>query len=373
MRVHTDGRAAASAKAVNAVAYTAAGSQIVFGPEAYAPATARGRTLIAHELAHVTQQGRNSEWALQRQENLPERSPDPLHSDAPFEPDSDIWSLGTDGKLCHDPDNCLDLKKIGPSPKFTELCPEGWITVAEGVCCKGKRDNLEDVSSKDVNPLRYCPIRLLTILVKCCKPGYRPDKSKTGCEREPLPIPQPPTHCDPGWSDPLGTGTCHRDPAPKPCPEGRFNVLDPGCSGVSPRSLMTPTVGAEILFKVGHPAEGEQDFDGALYQGDHAEFNRLLKSLKDDPEMKVQLVGGASIEGPVPVNWKLGGLRARMVKTELVKNGISRDRIADPPTQDLRPECERWESGIFTCGSAWAKNPPAQADREVMARVFKSR
>ena len=378
VRVHTDARAAASAKAVNAMAYTTAGSQIVFGTGAYEPATARGRDLIAHELTHVLQQGCHAGFALQRQANSPpDPGPDWQH----------VWSLSNDGKLCYDPGKgepvCLskdDLKKPELGPESTELCPQSWIKVEDGACCEGKRDHSKDVNSKDVNPLKCCPIRLLTSLGKCCKPGYRPDKSKTGCEREPLPIPQPPTHCDPGWSDPLGTGTCHLDPAHKPCPEGRFNVLDPGCSGVSPRSLMTPTVGAEILFKVGHPAEGEQDFDGALYHGDRTEFNRLLKSLKDSPAMRVQLVGGASIEGPgrspedkARLNRKLGGRRAWMVAAELMKDGISRDRIADPPTQDLRSECESLEVGIFNCGSGWAKTPPAQSDREVMARVFKSR
>lgn len=55
VRVHTDGRAAASARAVQAVAYTV-GGDIVFDAGAYAPHTATGRRLLAHELAHVVQQ-----------------------------------------------------------------------------------------------------------------------------------------------------------------------------------------------------------------------------------------------------------------------------------------------------------------------------
>ena len=56
VRVHTDGRAAASAQAVDAQAYTV-GRSVVFGSGRYAPATAEGRDLLAHELAHVVQQG----------------------------------------------------------------------------------------------------------------------------------------------------------------------------------------------------------------------------------------------------------------------------------------------------------------------------
>jgi hypothetical protein len=53
--VHSDGRAAESARAIDALAYTA-GSDVVFGTGNYKPATSVGQRLIAHELAHVVQQ-----------------------------------------------------------------------------------------------------------------------------------------------------------------------------------------------------------------------------------------------------------------------------------------------------------------------------
>ena len=55
VRVHTDGRAAASAQAVNALAYTV-GRHLVFGCGQYAPHAGPGRRLLAHELAHAVQQ-----------------------------------------------------------------------------------------------------------------------------------------------------------------------------------------------------------------------------------------------------------------------------------------------------------------------------
>ncbi len=55
VRVHTDSRAAESARAVNALAYTV-GDHVVFGAGHYAPGTSAGRSLLAHELTHVTQQ-----------------------------------------------------------------------------------------------------------------------------------------------------------------------------------------------------------------------------------------------------------------------------------------------------------------------------
>ncbi len=60
VRVHTDARAAESARSVSALAYTV-GRDVVFGAGQYAPTTARGLGLLAHELAHVVQQGSPSE------------------------------------------------------------------------------------------------------------------------------------------------------------------------------------------------------------------------------------------------------------------------------------------------------------------------
>lgn len=57
VRVHTDSRAAESADAVNAFAYTV-GHNIVFADGKFSPSTSSGRQLIAHELTHVVQQSR---------------------------------------------------------------------------------------------------------------------------------------------------------------------------------------------------------------------------------------------------------------------------------------------------------------------------
>jgi hypothetical protein len=57
VRVHTGPAAALSARAIGARAYTA-GGDVVFGDGEFASGTDKGRRLIAHELAHVVQQGR---------------------------------------------------------------------------------------------------------------------------------------------------------------------------------------------------------------------------------------------------------------------------------------------------------------------------
>jgi hypothetical protein len=55
VRVHTDGAAHDSAKAVNAQAYTV-GSNVVFQRDKYDPSSDSGKHMLAHELTHVVQQ-----------------------------------------------------------------------------------------------------------------------------------------------------------------------------------------------------------------------------------------------------------------------------------------------------------------------------
>jgi hypothetical protein len=57
VRVHTDAKAAESAREVNALAYTV-GQDVVFGAGQYVPHSSTGQTLLVHELAHAIQQTR---------------------------------------------------------------------------------------------------------------------------------------------------------------------------------------------------------------------------------------------------------------------------------------------------------------------------
>lgn len=65
VRLHTDVRAARSASNLNAHAYTY-GNDIVFGANRYAPNTAAGKKLMAHELTHVVQQRSRQSGNVQR-------------------------------------------------------------------------------------------------------------------------------------------------------------------------------------------------------------------------------------------------------------------------------------------------------------------
>jgi len=80
VRVHADAQAAASARDVNARAYTV-GDDIVFAPGRFAESTHDGRQLIAHELTHVVQQ-RGATAVVQRAPDTDVAETDVPKSDA---------------------------------------------------------------------------------------------------------------------------------------------------------------------------------------------------------------------------------------------------------------------------------------------------
>jgi len=70
VRVHTDAKAAESARVVGARAYTV-GRDLVFAEGQFAPSTWRGRELLGHELTHNLQQAPIRSSLLQRQQGEP--------------------------------------------------------------------------------------------------------------------------------------------------------------------------------------------------------------------------------------------------------------------------------------------------------------
>jgi hypothetical protein len=78
VRVRTGARAAESAQAVNAWAYTV-GQDIVFGGGRYAPETTAGKKLLAHELSHTLQQSSAGERGPMLASSLRVSQPDDAH------------------------------------------------------------------------------------------------------------------------------------------------------------------------------------------------------------------------------------------------------------------------------------------------------
>ncbi len=87
VRIHTDSRAAESASAIQARAYTS-GRDVVFGSGEYQPESEGGRRLLAHELVHVGQQSHLSSNIAQRKSKVKKQS--------------DYEVLVNQGKWCRD-------------------------------------------------------------------------------------------------------------------------------------------------------------------------------------------------------------------------------------------------------------------------------
>ena len=64
-----------------------------------------------------------------------------------------------------------------------------------------------------------------------------------------------------------------------------------------------------------------------IQQNEETELNAILKTLKENPNMKVTVTGWCDTKGSVAVNKRISRQRAEAVKTWLVKNGIEASRI----------------------------------------------
>ena len=64
-----------------------------------------------------------------------------------------------------------------------------------------------------------------------------------------------------------------------------------------------------------------------IQQNEETKLNAILKTLKENPNMKVTVTGWCDTKGSVAVNKRISRLRAEAVKTWLVQNGIKASRI----------------------------------------------
>ena len=161
VRVHDNAASAASARALGALAYTV-GPHLVFGASRYAPHSASGRRLIAHELTHVAQQGA-APLVLRRASDTADAS-DTLTATsaagAKQEPSAIGMSVSLDGLSFEVPDNVL-LKPGRRSPQLLAIAlrrllgaayHEGLETEVEAALNKGKFQRFGGF--KDTRPAR---------------------------------------------------------------------------------------------------------------------------------------------------------------------------------------------------------------------------
>lgn len=80
---------------------------------------------------------------------------------------------------------------------------------------------------------------------------------------------------------------------------------------------------AKVTFPVIYFAFNSID----IQQNEETKLNAILKTLKENPNMKVTVTGWSDTKGSVAVNKRISLQRAETVKTWLVKNGIEASRI----------------------------------------------
>jgi hypothetical protein len=136
VRIFNDEAAATSARAISANAYTV-GDKIVFSRGKYAPESASGRRLLAHELAHVVQQS-NGTPPRSALPGLTSAAPGVIQRDADEDSKGPIGLLGQAKYLVEDaastanPVRWLAAKKCleGLFPAMRSETFETWIPVA---------------------------------------------------------------------------------------------------------------------------------------------------------------------------------------------------------------------------------------------------
>jgi hypothetical protein len=352
VRVHTDARAAESARAVGALAYTV-GSNIVFGSGQFAPHTRSGRHLLAHELTHVVQQKQGesgASGAKDRVQRQPDSSNDP-GNDRPVTndptspshaPDSDMSGITLkfeNGKLNYcasvmGHEVCMDtyqkirdyLSKLGQKGGSTnnQGCPGREKPM--GGCCPVSQywDNLEN---KCVTP-KLPPTSL-------CLPGETPNRLFGGC-------------CKPGEFK-LG---CFTSPLNKP--DNNLPAKPDTGGGAPPDNTI-------LHFQLDLPhadaAQDESVLSSSLVPADQPVWQGLVSNLRANPAWKFQLAGRASPEGTGDYNFDLARRRAELVRVALLANGITDDRIVD-----VAPECDPIRRGVYDCGKKGSTGPQ---DRQV--------
>ena len=383
VRIHADERAAESARAVNAQAY-AVGNDIAFNSGKYQPHSAAGLGLLAHELAHVVQQGAGraaaiperiplgatgdsaeseaeqaggrggpraavsvrDEPCLRRQpqsgDDQSEKKPPPIihWGDWVFDPKIDpIGPLG--GGSLEDVNKALHhYDKEGGGSQ----CPTGWRMRYEGLCCPG--------TSVDVD--RCCPLVRMTYTHGCCAA----DQYAKGDECVKYDTPTPNFPGLPG----KGAG----EPPPQP-PLSRSDLPAHVRNDLPPPPL---TVSLDIYFKQNQPSgivSDDEALRNSLTASGAQTLGEVAAWLKRGSQFSVQLTGKASIEGPPAHNRELGEYRAYSVAAALQRLGLS-GRIDDTP--GLPGTCPKLADGVHNCGDTGASKAADPRDRQVRATLF---
>ncbi len=373
VRIHTGIEAAASARAVDALAYTV-GRDIVLDAKHYDPATGRGTHLLAHELAHVVQQSGSSS-ASNSGALLVGSGHDPAEREAEHVADRTVAGDGAVSRQADhtgylrrqqagdgapkDPDPWLRLGpdwSLNPGTTLPKLGGGSLEDIHKGWCYLSKKCGKEStnpcppswVYHKSEDGKRSC-CPTYTTDDKCCSPEKVIMKpAGWACPEKPKAVGPGPRNDAPQTAPP---------PAAQPAPK-----VDPG------RSL---TVDRPVHFLQNQPGTvvaSEAGLRSSLTESGKTDLTLLLEWLVKYPTFGVQLTGMASIEGTPAINLQLGENRARSVANVLVARGVDRGRITEPAGSS--GDCPTVSAGVHNCGDSQASKTVNPNDRVVRARLF---
>jgi hypothetical protein len=189
VRVHTDPRAAQSARAVHAFAYTV-GRHIVFAGDQYAPGSIAGQRLLAHELTHVIQQKSGLASRRVQRASIPYRQvtwddfmgPVPPNSTFGAETSSDIKTPGWKPKVdITDTQEACEVNKV----KTTRHIAKVWVDPAVFDTTAASMDQGKSwARSKYKDPDKHCA----TLVTQCeTEISKQASAASAGCKQEVIP------------------------------------------------------------------------------------------------------------------------------------------------------------------------------------------
>ncbi|MBD0371725.1 MAG: DUF4157 domain-containing protein [Pyrinomonadaceae bacterium] len=409
VRVHTGAKAAESAQAVNALAYTV-GRDVVFAGGQYAPHTFEGQKLLAHELSHVLQQSQGGAGAPAARLKVGTTT-DPSEAAADYAAQQVL-----SGETPHLAPAQPALRRQGP-PKETPLPPMCHFIWKDGkphMKCEGlpvPSPLPKDTPTIPLNPKDWPkPGDIFKKggegLGNCgLFPGFKPGTAKEFKGLCCLGI-QSAENCCPPWriafkdlrcckeDEAILDGKCVKSstiPTLEIClPQQK--TLDGHCclppfvpeinkcvlpstkktedkGPVTPKPTAAPApASVEIFFQHDRPQPGQTGVNVLTDEG-KSNLPQIAQALRSDPTLKVQLIGMCSIEGDTEYNYALGQRRVEWLAKQL---GTDASRLTDAPEKDLRSECRQVRTGLVSCGSAGAESKSNPRDRRVLVRFFRT-
>jgi hypothetical protein len=325
VRVHTNSRAAESAEALNALAYTV-GHHIVFSAGQHRPGSISGQRLLAHELVHVVQQsgGDSSHGESAPPQNI-SRAPDGLVSRQPppgKDPKKD--TVATHMRQLAFVAGLLDKgRKLTPAPTKNLQDPDTLFHNTVGLLDAG-RMTLTVLSPTHYDPHKHFDKRIrfdsqntklarqadYPSIPKGWDEGLVEEKRQIGGLLVPRPIPTP-------------TGTPKVERSPERVPYGKER---PGSEPEKTKPVPTPTPpqpaplppfspGDVFLFTHGIPITEGEFKNTFVHEGQHvADLNTQLQATSANPKLEqyksefrafwiqppIPRTGGVAPETPFP-------------------------------------------------------------------------